>query len=170
MAIRRANLNDIKRLVEIDREAYGETGATKEYFVQKISEFPEGVLVVEDSGKVTGFVVFEVYGKNDIPRDFCDMKIINPVSGKWMFIIAFTTATNYKNKNEDAQLLLHAENAARNNGCVEACVPLSKAHPFDVNGVFHFWQQNCYEKTGTINWVSNLNETVECYFLKKNLK
>ncbi len=113
---------------------------------------------------------FDIYCKNDIPGDFSNMKLNKPISGKWMFTIAFTTATNYKNKEEDARLLLQAEDIAREKGCVEACVPLSKDHPFEVNGVFEFWEQNKYRKDGVINWVANSEELIECYFLRKRLK
>ena len=169
MIIRNAKSDDIDSLVEIDRGAYGKTGATKDYFFQKLSEFPEGILAVEHNGNVTGFIVFEIYNKNDVPGDFRSMKLNEPISGKWMFTIAFTTATNYKNKKEDTKLLLQAENVAKEKGCVWACVPLSKDHPFEVNGVFEFWEQNGYKKDGTISWVANSEELVECYFLRKRL-
>jgi len=170
MIIRPANLNDIKRLVEINQEAYGDTGADKDYFIRKLSEFPEGILVVERGDSVTGFIVFEIYDKKDVPRDFNKIKLDKPISGKWMFTIAFTTATNYKNKWEDAQLLLYAENIAKDKGCVEAGVPLTKDHPFERNGVFEFWRQNEYKKVGTINWITPSEELIECYFLSKRLK
>lgn len=86
-----------------------------------------------------------------------------------MFTIAFTTATNYLNKREDTELLLKAESIAKAKGCVEAYVPLSKKHPFEVNDVFQFWKDNKYKKVGTISWVLNPKNLIDCYLFKKKL-
>jgi hypothetical protein len=169
MVIRQAGLNDVSRLVEIDKAAYGETGGTEGYFRSKISSFPEGVIVAEDKGIVTGFVVFEVYKDKEVPADFCEMDIKERLSGKWMFVAAFTTATNYLNSKEDSELLLKAEGAAKRKGCVCACVPLSKKHPFDANGVFEFWEGHKYKKVGTIKWVAGPHKLIDCFFLTKRL-
>ena len=82
MTIRGAKSGDIDSLVEIDREAYGKTGATKDYFFQKLSEFPEGISVAEHNGNVTGFIVFEIYNKNDVPGGLRSMKQSEPITGK----------------------------------------------------------------------------------------
>ncbi len=169
MIIRHAKLDDINLLVELDKKSYGKTGATRNYFLQKLSEFLNGILVAEHNNVVTGFVVFEICAHNDVPQNFYNIKLNRKMSGKWAFIAAFTTTTNYKNKKEDVQLLLQAENIAKEKGCGEICVPLSKRHPFEANGVFEFWEQNGYLKIGTINWVANSKELVECYFLRKIL-
>lgn len=170
MKIRQATENDLDRMVEVDRESYGEYGANKEYFARKLASFPKGILVVEAKGKITGFIVFEIMKKDDVPENFCDMKLSESMKGKWMHNIVFTTATNYKDKVSDSKLLLAAEEVSKNEGCVEACVPLSKNHPFEENGVFEFYEMNDYEKIGKIKWMPNAKEFVECYFYKKRLK
>ena len=161
--------NDLDKLVEIDKAAYGKYGEDKEYFVEKLASFPKGVLVVEDKGKVTGFIVFELIDKNNAPEDFSEMKLKEPLTGRWMYTVAFTTATNYGDKMSDSKLLIAAEKIAKDEGCAEACVPLSKDHPFKGNGVFEFWEINGYKRIGEIKWVPNSNESVECYFYKKSL-
>jgi len=169
MKIRHATENDLDRMVESDRRAYGKYGANKKYFAKKLNSFPKGILVVEDKGKVNGFTVFEIENKDDIPEDFCDMKLTEPINGKWMHVVAFTTATNYKDKKSDSKLLLAAEKVSRDLGCTESCVPLSKNHPFKENSVFEFWKMNGYKLIGEIKWMPNPNEFVECYFYKKSL-
>ena len=169
MKIRHATRNDLDNMIKIDKHAYGDYGSNEEYFAKKLNSFPKGVLVVEDKGKITGFTIFEIINKNDMPEDFCDMKLSEPINGKWMHIPAFTTATNYKDKKSDSELLLTAEKIAKKEGCIEACVPLSKNHPFKDNGVFEFWEMNGYKNIGKIKWVFNSNEFIECYFYRKKL-
>jgi ribosomal protein S18 acetylase RimI-like enzyme len=167
--IRHATKNDLDRMMEIDKEAYDKYGASKEYFFKKMSSFPKGVLVIENKGKVTGFIVFEIMKKDDIPENFCDMKLIKSMKGKWMYNIVFTTATNYKDKASDSKLLLAAEKIAKDEGCTEACVPLSKEHPYHKNGVFEFYEMNGYKSIGEIKWTPNSIEFIECYFYRKIL-
>jgi hypothetical protein len=167
--IRRATKNDLDRMVEIDKGAYGKFGASKEHLFKKMSSFPRGVLVIEDKGRITGFIVFEIMKKDDIPENFCDMKLIKSMKGKWMYNIVFTTATNYKDKASDSKLLLAAERIAKEEGCTEACVPLSKEHPYHKNGVFEFYEMNGYKNIGEIKWAPNSREFIECYFYKKDL-
>jgi len=169
MSIRQATIIDLDRLVEIDRKAYGEYGENKQYFIKKFNIFPKGILVVENKEEITGFIVFEIMGKNAIPADFGDVKLTEPINGTWMHIIAFTTETNYKDKNSDSELLLVAEKIAKDSGCTEAYVPLSKNHPFKDNGVFEFWEMYGYERVGEIKWIPNSDEFVGCYFYKKSL-
>jgi len=169
MRIRHAKEKDLVRLVEVDKEAYGEYGSNKQYFSKKLNLFPRGVLVIENKRTVTGFIVFETMNKNDMPENFCDMELTEQINGKWMHIPAFTTETNYKDKESDSKLLLAAEKIAKSEGCVEACVPLSKNHPFRDNGVFEFWEINGYKNIGKIKWMFNSNEFIECYFYKKTL-
>jgi hypothetical protein len=169
MKIRNATENDLDSMVEVDKKAYEEYGTDKEYFSKKLKSFPEGILVAEDKGKITGFVVLEVLNKDDVPEDFCDMKLKEPIKGKYVHIVAFTTETNYIDKISDSKLLLVAEKIAKTKGCIESYVPLSKNHPFKDNGVFEFWKMNGYKKIGEIRWISNPNEFIECHFFKKRL-
>lgn len=169
MKIRHATENDLDAMEEVDKKAYGKYGTKKEYFAKKLKSFSEGILVVEDRGKVTGFIVFEIMNKGDVPEGFCDMKLKEPIKGRWMYPFVFTTKTNYKDKMSDSELLLTAEKIATSKGCIESCVPLSKNHPFKNNGVFEFWEMNGYKNIGEIKWMPNPNEFVECYFYKKKL-
>ena len=169
MKIRNATENDLDAMVELDRKSYGVYGANKEYFAKKLKSFPEGVLVVEDKGRATGFLISEILNKKDVPEDFCDMKLEEPIKGKWVHVVAFTTKTNYKDSMSDSKLLLATEEIAKNKGCIESCVPLSKNHPFKENGVFEFWEMNGYKNIGEIKWMASPSELIECYFFKKDL-
>jgi ribosomal protein S18 acetylase RimI-like enzyme len=169
MRVRQATSEDLSRMVKIDRDAYGDYGASKDYFAKKLESPLGGVLVAESNGQVVGFVVFELLSKEDVPEDFCDMRLEKQISGKWMHPVCFTTTSNYKDKESDSKLLLAAEEAARKRGCVESCVPLSKDHPFKGNGAFEFWEMNGYKRIGEIKWKASPNEFIECYFYKKKL-
>lgn len=169
MNIRQATKRDIDTISRIDKFAYGKYGGSTDYFAKKLSAFPEGMLVAEENGKVTGAVMFEALEKDGIPEDFGSISLLEPISGRWMYTVVFTTATNYANKKSDSQLLLAAENVAKKLGCIEACVPLTKNHPFEANGVFEFWESHGYKRIGETRWVPNANENFECWFYKKKL-
>lgn len=169
MKIRHATENDLGMMEKIDKDTYGVYGANREYFAKKLNSFHKGVLVVEDKDRVTGFTIIEILSKNEIPNDFCDLKLSEPINGKWMHVVVFTTSTNYSDKESDTKLLISAEKVGKSKGCIESCVPLSKDHPFRNNGVFEFWETNGYKKVGKIKWVPDKKEFVECYFYKKKL-
>lgn len=169
MSIRAATLDDIPRLCQIDQAAYGQYGEDEAYFRHKFQSFPEGILVMEEERKVTGFAVVELLKANELPSDFCDFEPHRSLEGKWMHIIAFTTSTNYKDSESDRALVEALERTARKAGCASACVPLTKNHPFEKHGVFDFWEANGYLKEGEIRWIASPSEKLECYFYRKDL-
>jgi len=170
MKIRQATENDLDTMVKMDRERFGEYGAKKDYFIKKLNSPPGSIIVAyDDNGKMVGFVVFDILEKNTISDDFSDLKIKFPIKGRWVHIVAFSSRDNYMDKEFDSKLLLTAEEFAKNKGCIESCVPLTKNHPFRKNEVFEFWEMNGYKKVGEIKWMPNTNEFVECYFYKKKL-
>lgn len=165
MNIRGGQLKDILQLVEIDRKAYREYGENEEYFRRKLASPNTKVLVVEANGKVTGFTVFEMMEPDQIPENFSNLELKIPIQGRWMHIIAFTTESNYMDKEADTQLLKTAEEIARNKGCVIFCVPLSVDHPYPA--AFPFFEGNGYQRIGRIKWDAGLNGKIDCYFYSK---
>ena len=101
------------------------------------------------------------------PENFSDLQLMKPMKGKWMHIIAFTTETNYKDIHADTRLLKAAENLARELRSSVFCVPLSKNHPYPA--AFNFFEGNGYQKVGTIQWLANSNEKIDCYFYSKSV-
>ena len=168
MKIRQANHNDIDRLVEIDQTTYGKFGADQKYFENKFRSFPQGILVVEENDNITGFTVIELLNTDQTPKDFEDFKPEKPLRGKWIHIIAFTTATNYQDVKSDSELVKAAEKIGKEHGCASSCVPLTKNHPLINNGVFDFWRINGYKMAGEINWVASPSEKIACDFYRKD--
>ena len=169
MTIRNATHIDIPRLVEIDQKAYENHGAKRDYFLERLKVFPQGVLVVEDTHGVSGFAVLELVESDGIPVHFTKPKTKEQMKGRWTHIIAFTTHTNYRDKNSDSQLLHEAEKKAMEYGCQEAYVPLSIDHPFEHHGVFDFWKENGYQEVGSIDWIASKTKKISCKFLGKKL-
>lgn len=168
MNIREAQPKDIPTLAAIDQKAYGEKyGADERYFESKIATCPKGILLVEQDGITTGFIVFELMKSNQIPKDFCELKINEPLNGQWMFIGAFTTESNFLDTESDSQLVFAAEKIARQSGCRTFCVPLPKKHKFEQNKVFDFWEKCGYSRIGEIKWMASSTEQLDCYFYKK---
>ena len=59
------------------------------------------------------------------------MKVIKPFKGTWAFIFAFTTLTNYSDKEKDSLFLKEVEKNSLTKGCIDIVVPLSKKHPYE---------------------------------------
>jgi len=171
MKFRIANESDVPSMVEIDRECFGEYGSKKDYFIKKLKSPPGSIIVShDDNKKMIGFVVFEILEKNSVPEDFCDLRIQSPIKGRWVHLVAFTPRDNYTNRKLDSRLLLSVEKFAKNKGCIESYVPLTKDHPFKENGVFEFWKSDGYENVGEIKWKAGPNELIGCFFYKKSLQ
>src|SRR3989344_2773874 len=128
MNIRKATEKDIPQLVKIDHDAYGEYGADNNYFNRKLNSYNASILVVEEKDKLTGFIVFEVMEKDEIPEDFRNLTIKKSIKDKWIHVIAFTTQTNYLDIDSDTKLLLEAEKLALEQGINTFCAPLSVDH------------------------------------------
>ncbi|GEM_PF-3810083 len=169
MTIREGRPYDIPNLVTLDRSAYRAYGADENYFLQKFHSQNAKIVVSESGGQVSGFVVFEVMEPGQQLEGFSDMIVTKPITEKWMHIIAFTTATNFKDVQADSKLLQAGENKAKTLGCTLFCVPLSIDHPYIKNEVFGFWEKNGYHNAGTITWIARPQETIDCYFYTKRL-
>jgi len=167
MKIRNANNNDIPQLVVIDGNAYGNYGADEKYFKKKLTSPNTKILVVINQGKITGFAVFEILKKDEIPSDFTDLSVNKPINDSWVHIVVFTTETNYLEVNSDIKLVSAIERMAKSLGQSIFCVPLSINHPFIKHDVFGFWEKNGYENVGTIKWIVSPEEKIDCYFYKK---
>lgn len=167
MKIRKARENDVPDFVIIDRRAYGNYGSDQKYFREKFNSKNTWILTVEEDKKITGFAVIEKLRKGEIPSDFTELSLTNPFKNSWLHIIAFTTKTNYQDIKSDSKLVKAVEKLAKKLKLKNICVPLSKDHPFTKHNVFEFWEINGYKKAGTIKWIVNPTEKIECYFYKK---
>lgn len=169
MKIRKAAKQDIPKIALLEKSAYGEKGYSEQFLLDKYATFPDGVMVAENANHLTGYILYEALGKDEMSGDFRIVKLEKPISSRWMHIIAFTTETNYKDFEHDSELLHAAEKAALNNKCLDAYVPLPKQHTFDAHGAHQFWERNGYRKIGTILWLPESGNPIECLFYKKAL-
>lgn len=169
MEIRSATLEDTDKIVEIDRECFGEYGASKNLVIEKMKKFPGCAAIGFDNDKCIGFFIFEILEVDEKPKEFTDFILNERIKGKWLHAIMFTPRDNYKNQKTDLNLLLFAEKIARQKGCIESLVPLSKNHPFKGNGVFEFWEKNGYKKCGETRWIAGKNKYIDCWIYKKYL-
>ena len=166
MNIKKMQLDNIPQLVVMDHNAYGQYGADEEYFRKKLTSPKTKILIAEKEGLITGFTVFEMMEQDEMPKNFSDLKINKLLKGKWMYIIAFTTETNYEDVKYDSQLLRSAEKIARNLKCNTFCVPLSKDHPYPK--AYNFFEINGYQKVGSIKWKASPTEKIDCYLYLKS--
>ena len=116
-----------------------------------------------------GFSVCDLHENNEISGEFEIVEVSRPISGKWIHIVAFTTQTNYGNKEEDSKLSDKVEEIARAKGCAWSYVPLPKKHKFDENNAYDFWKSRGYKNCGLVSWKGGNGSVLECYFYGKKL-
>jgi len=59
VGFRRATLSDVKRLVALEEDVWGENGADEEKIVSRINIFPAGNIIAEYDGDIVGYVSFQ---------------------------------------------------------------------------------------------------------------
>jgi hypothetical protein len=174
VAIRSATVDDIARLVRVDRRSYGRKyGADRDYLREKIESGNAHVLVVESKGKLTGFAVLDLIKAGEIPSDYANLNPNIPPQDSWVQISSFTTKSNYFKAKEDQQLVEAIEKFGNDNGYYSfgTCLSLIKDHPYPA--AYKFWEDNGYNNVGTIQWQGTgtvtAQEPVNCnLYLKQN--
>lgn len=168
MYFRDGYTSDIPKLIALDKQSYGKFGANEDYFKEKLTSPTSQVLIQEQNNSIIGFAVFEIMQHGQPIPDFKKLKIANEITEKYMHLIAFTSRSNYEDYDTDLKLLIACEEKASLLNCNTFCVPLSIKHPYPR--AFTFFEKNGYKKIGTIQWVANDSEFIDCYFYCKSAK
>ena len=116
MKTRRATLEDVDEIIEVEKRAWPEGGAaTKEQFISRIKTFPEGVIVAVEENKIAGVVVGELINYNYLSKknicwaDITDKgnitKSHNP-KGDALFGVDLSVDPDFQKKGVGKKLLL----------------------------------------------------------------
>ncbi|MGZ5561806.1 MAG: hypothetical protein ACXWER_04805, partial [Halobacteriota archaeon] len=67
ITIKQANYDDISEIVELDKQAFGNQGISKETMESQIKIFPEGIFIAKENDKIIGVICCERFEKEKFP-------------------------------------------------------------------------------------------------------
>ncbi len=102
--IRNATINDIEDIMDIEHESFHETVYEDwSVFLDRISTFPDGFLVLEVNGNVCGYISSEIWNySEDIREDMFDLNHnigkVHTTTGSELYISSIGILKKYRGK------------------------------------------------------------------------
>lgn len=167
VTIKQANYDDITEIVEIDKQAFGNQGISKETIESQIKIFPEGIFIVEENNKIIGVICCEKLEKEKFPHYNHDVCKTHSKGGAFLYLSVITVTEEFRNKGIGSLLLEKVSELGKKLGIQKIYLPVNKKHPYLEKGVLHFWQKNSYEIIGEIDWEVSSGKVVGAHILEK---
>jgi ribosomal protein S18 acetylase RimI-like enzyme len=134
MKIRKANLNDVDKLIELMQKA---DNRTREWAKNRVNSFISNkkklILVAEDDGRLVGFVGIKKYEDNEA-RKFADLN-------KFIWVVWIAVLPEYRKKKIGSELLKSVDEYARAFDksevildCREKVINFYKINGYDIIG------------------------------------
>lgn len=141
MKIRKATINDLDEITEIENECFPiEEAATKESFLGRLKVYPEYFWLLEnENGEIISFLNGMVTNKSILEDEMFEKPELHDKNGDWQMIFGVCTLPKYRKKGYAEKILRQVVEDAKNEnrkGIVLTCK--EKLVPF-------------YEKIGFIN-------------------
>lgn len=143
MRIRRANFDDLDRIVTLESICFPEEeAASRETFEYRISAFPESFYVAVDEDEIVGIVNGCVTNSPVISDDLFKPEGGHVPNGKNQAIFGLLVAPEYRKKGVAAKLMNHFMEAARQAGrekviltCKQHLIPYYEGFGFVNQGI-----------------------------------
>lgn len=163
-----ANKQDISRIVEIDKKAFGVGGVSEKMIKSQLEVFPEGILIAKEGGEVVGVVCCERHKEQTFPSYGHDVSKTHSKEGSLIYLSVITVAEEFRNKGIGSLLLEKVSDLAKELGILKIYCPVNKKHPYLEKGVFHFWKKNGYEIVSETKWEVAPDRFIDSYILEKS--
>jgi len=167
ITIEQANFDDISKIIEIDKQAFGNQGISKEMIKSQINIFPEGIFVAKENGKITGIVCCERHKAEKFPFYNHNVGETHSKNGAILYISVMTVAEKSRNKNIGSFLLEKVSELEKSLGIQKIYLPVNKKHPYLDKGVLRFWHKNGYEIAGETDWEFSPGKVIKAHILEK---
>jgi len=167
ITIKHANFDDIPEIVEIDRQAFGDQGVSKETIESQIKIVPEGIFIAKENDKMVGIACCERHKEEKFPPYNHDVRKTHSKSGLLLYLSVITVAEKFRNKNIGSLLLEKVSELGKSLGMQKIYLPVNKKHPYLDKGVLRFWHKNGYEIAGETDWEVSLSKVVSVHILEK---
>lgn len=165
--IRQASKKDIREIVKVDKEAFGEGGITEKMANSQLTVFPSGALVAVKDGRIIGVAFCERHVKRLFPPYIHNVKNTHSKNGKLFFLSVITVSETSRGKGIGTMLLKTVNQLAKKSGATKIYCPVNKKHPYLKKGVLKFWKKNGYRVVGETKWEVSPSRFLESYIFEK---
>ncbi len=118
--IRQVTKKDLDRCFEIERVSYsGDQAATKEKILKRITTYPEGFLVLENSQGIIGFINSGATHKVELSNEEFKELVGHDSSGKHIVIMSVVVHPKYQGKGMASLMMNHFINSMKELGKTE---------------------------------------------------
>lgn len=169
VTIKQANYDDITEIVDIDNQAFGDQGISKEMIESQIKIFLKGIFIAKENNKIVGVICCEKHEKEKFPPYNHNISETHLKDGILFYLSTITVAEEFRNKGIGSLLLEKVSELGKKLGIQKIYLPVNKKHPYLEKGVLSFWQKNGYEIVGETDWEVSLGKVVSAYILKKSI-
>lgn len=125
MNIRTATTHDLKAIAKVEAECFPESeAATEEDFNERLSVYPNHFWLLEDEGKLVGFVNGMVTNEDELRDEMYENASLHNESGKWQMIFGVNIIPEYRRQGYAEMLIkrvVEDAKAQRRKGLVLTC-------------------------------------------------
>ncbi|MDD3368529.1 MAG: GNAT family N-acetyltransferase [Lachnospiraceae bacterium] len=106
MIIRKATLADVKNITAVEAECFPVAEAATEKSIQeRVSVYPECFWLLEDEGKLVGFVNGMITDDPDLRDEMYEKATLHKTDGTWQMIFGVDTIPSYRRQGCAERLL-----------------------------------------------------------------
>ena len=114
MKIRTATIEDLSEITSIEALCFPQAeAATEESFRKRLDAFADHFWLLEDDGRVIGFVNGMVTDQKDLTDEMYDDANMHNESGKWQMVFGLDVLPEYRSRGYAAVLMEHLITEAR---------------------------------------------------------
>ena len=143
MNIRHATLQDVETIAKIEAASYPAVeGASKESIEKRVTVFPNHFWLLEDEGKMLGFINGMVTNERDLTDEMYDHAEMHDDTGKWLMIFSVVTAPEYRRKGYAGMIMKQVIEDARTEHregivltCKERLLPFYGSFGYENEGI-----------------------------------
>lgn len=117
MIIRKATMNDLDAISEVESECFPEAeAATKEEFRERLESYADHFLLMFDGEKLAAFIDGFVTDEPDLTDEMYENAAMHSESGKWQMIFGVNTLPEYRRRGLAGALINEMIAEARRQG------------------------------------------------------
>ena len=117
MIIRKATMNDLDAISEVESECFPEAeAATKEEFRERLESYADHFLLMFDGEKLAAFIDGFVTDEPDLTDEMYENAAMHNESGKWQMIFGVNTLPEYRRRGLAGTLINEMIAEARRQG------------------------------------------------------
>ena len=117
MEIRKAVMEDLAAITAVEAECFPEAeAATEKDFRARLEAYPDHFWLLEDEGKLIGFVNGMVTDEPDLTDEMYEDASMHRANGRWQMIFGVDTLPEYRRRGYAERLLSRAIEDAKSQG------------------------------------------------------